>query len=147
MNFTNKDKKALILEISRAIERYSSFSKWWSSVNLITLSGFFAFFAFLLDNISFLSFKIILLVMYLITIILCNLMAVNYLSMEKHFRKMYDIVQNPELNEKESDILKKVWKPKIRLHFKSALKSWAILIPLSIYSLYFIALALLIFVY
>lgn len=81
-------------ELSSAINRFSEFAKWWSSINLITLSGFFLGINFFIKDINFLSLKLCLVFVYLITIILCTIIAINYLALEKAARSEYKLIKN-----------------------------------------------------
>ena len=119
------------VEIDNQIQRFSNFSKYWSSIALITLSTFLAVLGYLLQNYNTWYFKSIIVCMYLLTIVLTNLMAVNYLAMEKSARD--------QLEKLEPNLKLFSWKKvKIKPFFIKALKSWAIYVPLLLYFCYFI---------
>ncbi len=139
MSQTN-NKNEVLTECTQAINRFSNFSKWWASVNLLTLSTFFVGLTFLILHFNILWLKIVLIIVYACTIILCNLIAINYLALEKSARNQYKKIRNKgqeKINWPEVKVLP---------NFCPALKSWSILIPLFIYFIYVTFLIVLAFV-
>ena len=85
------ENKELISELGLVIQRFSNFSRFWS-VSALSLSlKLGVVYLKVSDKVCL---KILILIIFLATVVLSNLMAINYLALEKSARNQYNKIKS-----------------------------------------------------
>lgn len=88
------ENKELISELGLVIQRFSNFSRFWSVSAFSVLSLSLTLGVVYLKVSDKVCLKILILIIFLATVVLSNLMAINYLALEKSARNQYNKIKS-----------------------------------------------------
>ena len=88
------ENKELISELGLVIQRFSNFSRFWSVSAFSALSLSLTLGVVCLKVSDKVCSKILILIVFLATVVLSNLMAINYLALEESVKNQYNKIKS-----------------------------------------------------